>query len=217
MGRRQTDNIKRIQYLEKAAQLDPRNAARWEEMAKACLDEKAFDKAAEAWRNGEQAATTPEERARMEAGRRSIEQQRLDWEEAERHRLASEHEREIQKLKQQAIADLRAAEAKANTGKGPAPNKVETWWDGPKPDSHASGNLTRVDCLGRQLRLVVESEDHKLTKLLVPDASSIAILGATDEKLACGVQKPRRIVIEYFAKRNARTATVGEVATIQFP
>ena len=217
MGRRQTDNIKRIQYLEKAAQLDPRNAGRWEEMAKACLNEKAFEKAAEAWRNGEQAATTPEERARMEAGRRSIEQQRLDWEEAERQRLASEHEREIQKLKQQAIADLRAAEAKANTGKGPAPNKVETWWDGPKPDSHASGNLTRVDCLGRQLRLVVESEDHKLTKLLVPDASSIAILGATDEKLACGVQKPRRIVIEYFAKRNARTATVGEVATIQFP
>ena len=74
-----------------------------------------------------------------------------------------------------------------------------------------------MDCLGRQLRLVVESDDHKLTNLLVPDASSIAILGAGEEKLACGVQKPRRIVIEYFAKRNARTATVGEVATIKFP
>jgi hypothetical protein len=217
MGRRQTDNIKRIQYLEKAAQLDARNAGRWEEMAKACLAEKAFDKAAQAWRNGEQAATTPEERARMEAGRRSIEQQRLDWEEAERQRLASEHEREIQKLKQQAIAELRAAEGKANAGKGAAPGKVEAWWEGPKPDSHASGSLKRVDCLGRQLRLVVESDDHKLTNLLVPDASSIAILGARDEKLACGVQKARRIVIEYFAKRNARTATVGEVATIQFP
>ncbi len=217
MGRRQTDNIKRIQYLEKAAQLDPRNAGRWEEMAKACLNEKAFEKAAEAWRNGEQAATTPEERARMQAGRRSIEQQRLDWEEAERQRLASEHEREIQKLKQQAIADLRAAEAKANAGKGAAPSKVEAWWDGPKPDGHASGNLKRVDCLGRQLRLVVESDDHKLTSLLVPDASSIAILGAGEEKLSCGVQKPRRIVVEYVAKRNAKTATVGEVATIQFP
>ena len=217
MGRRQTDNIKRIQYLEKAAQLDPRNAGRWEEMAKACLNEKAFEKAAEAWRNGEQAATTPEERARMEAGRRSIEQQRLDWEEGERQRLASEHEREIQKLKQQAIADLRAAEARANAGKGAAPSKVEAWWDGPKPDGHASGNLKRVDCLGRQLRLVVESDDHKLTSLLVPDASSIAILGAGEEKLSCGVQKPRHIVVEYVAKRNAKTATVGEVATIQFP
>jgi len=74
-----------------------------------------------------------------------------------------------------------------------------------------------VDCLGRQLRLVVESDDHKLTSLLVPDASSIAILGAGEEKLSCGVQKPRRIVVEYVAKRNAKTATVGEVATIQFP
>jgi hypothetical protein len=217
MGRRQTDNVKRIQYLEKAAQLDARNGGRWEEMAKACLEEKAFDKAAQAWRNGEQAATTPEERARMEAGRHAIEQQRLDWEEAERQRLASEHEREIQKLKQQAIAELRAAEAKANAGKGVAPGKVEAWWEGPKPDSHASGNLKRVDCLGRQLRLVVESDDHKLTNLLVPDASSIAILGASDQKLSCGPQKARRIVVEYFAKRNARTATVGEVATIQFP
>ncbi len=217
MGRRQTDNVKRIQYLEKAAQLDSRNGGRWEEVAKACLNERAFDKAAQAWRNGEQAATTPEERARMEAGRRSIEQQRLDWEEAERQRLASEHEREIQKLKQQAIADLRAAEAKANAGKGAAPGKVEAWWEGPKPDGHASGNLKRVDCLGHQLRLVVESDDHKVTNLLVPDASSIAILGAADEKLSCGAQKPRRIVIDYFAKRNARTATVGEVATIQFP
>jgi hypothetical protein len=217
MGRRQTDNVKRIQYLEKAAQLDARNGGRWEEMAKACLEEKAFDKAAQAWRNGEQAATTPEERARLEAGRHAIEQQRLDWEEAERQRLASEHEREIQKLKQQAIAELRAAEAKANAGKGVAPGKVEAWWEGPKPDSHASGNLKRVDCLGRQLRLVVESDDHKLTNLLVPDASSIAILGASDQKLSCGPQKARRIVVEYFAKRNARTATVGEVATIQFP
>jgi len=217
IGRRQTDNVKRIQYLEKAAQLDARNAGRWEEMAKACLEEQAFDKAAQAWRNAEQAATTPEERARMEAGRRSIEQQRLDWEDAERQRQASEHEREIQKLKQQAIADLRAAEAKVNAGKGTAPGKVEAWWEGPKPDGHASGNLKRVDCLGHQLRLVVESDDHKLTNLLVPDASSIAILGASDEKLACGVQKPRRIVVEYIAKRNARTATVGEVATIEFP
>lgn len=217
IGRRQIDNIKRIQYLEKAAQLDPRNASRWEEMAKACLNERAFDKAAEAWRNAEQAATTPEERARMEAGRRAIEQQRLDWEEAERQRAAAEHELEIQKLKQKALADLRAAEAKANAGRGAAPEKVEPWWEGPKPDGHTSGTLKRVDCLGRQFRLVVESDDHKLTNLLIPDPSSLVVLGATEEKLACGAQKPRRIVVEYFAKRNARTATVGEVATVQFP
>jgi len=217
IGRRQSDGVKKVQYLEKAAQLEPRNASRWEEMAKACLDEKAFEKAAQAWRNAEQAATTPEERARMEAGRRSIEQQRLDWEESERQRIAAEHEREIRRLKDQALAELRAAEAKANAGRGAAPGKVEKWWEGAKPDGKATGSLTRVDCLGKQLRLTIEDQDHKLTKLLIPDASSVPILGGGEQKFACGVQKPRPVVVEYFAKRNARTATVGEVATIQFP
>jgi tetratricopeptide (TPR) repeat protein len=217
MGRRQTDGAKRIQYLEKAAQLDPRSAARWEEMATACLDEKAFDKAAQAWRNAEQAAATPEEHARYEAARVAIDQQRLDWQEAERQHKAEEQAREIASLKQKAIADLRAAEAKANAGEGPAPEKVVPWWEGPKPDGKAAGNLTRVDCLGRQMRLVIEGDDHKLTRLLVRDPSTVAILGGGEEKLGCGVQKPRRIVVEYFAKRNAKSATVGEVATIQFP
>lgn len=217
IGRRQTDGVKKIQYLEKAAQLSPRDAARWEELAKACLDEKAFDKAAQAWRNAEQAATTPLDRERYAAARVAIDQQRLDWEEAERKRLAEEHEREIRKLKAQAIAELRAAEAKANAGEGPPPEKVEKWWEGPKPDGRAAGNLTRVDCLGRQLRLVIESDDHKLTRLLVSDPSNLAVLNGGEQKLSCGAQKPRQIVVEYFARRNAKLATVGEVATIQFP
>jgi len=165
----------------------------------------------------EQAAATPEEHARYEAARVAIDQQRLDWQEAERQRKAEEQAREIASLKKKAIADLRAAEAKANAGEGPAPEKVVPWWEGPKPDGKAAGNLTRVDCLGRQMRLVIEGEDHKLTRLLVRDPSTVAILGGGEEKLGCGVQKPRRIVVEYFAKRNAKSATVGEVATIQFP
>ncbi len=216
MGRRQTDGVKRIQYLEKAAQLAPRDAGRWEEMAKACLDEKAFDKAAEAWRNAVQAATTPEERARMDDGRRSIEQQRLDWAEAERRRKAEENARDVQRLKEHAIANLRAAEAKANEGKGAAPEKVVPWWDGPKPDGHAAGNLTKVECVGRQIRLVVEGDDHKVTRLLMRDPSGVPIQGGGEQKLGCGVQQPRQVVVEYFVKRDAKSATVGEVATIQF-
>lgn len=216
IGRRQTKGVKKIQYLEKAAQLAPREAARWEELAKACLDEKVFDKAAQAWHNAEQAATTPEDRERYSAARVAIDQQRLDWEEEERKREAEERERETLKLKAQALVDLRAAEAKANAGRGPAPEKVEKWWEGPKPDSHTTGNLARVDCLGRQLRLVIETNDHKLTRLLVRDPSNLAILGGGDQKLGCGTQKPRQVTVEYFAKRNAQLATVGEVATIQF-
>jgi len=217
IGRRQTDGVKRVQYLEKAAQLAPREAGRWEELAKACLDEKVFDKAAQAWHNAEHAATTAEERERYSAARVAIDEQRLDWQAAERKRLAAEQEREIRKLKAQAIADLRATEAKANAARGgPAPEKVEKWWDGPKPDSRTIGSLTRVDCLGRQLRLVIEGADHKLTRLLIRDPSNLAILGGGEQKLGCGVQKPRPVVVEYFAKRDAKLATVGEVATIQF-
>jgi len=216
IGRRQTDGVKRIQYLEKAAQLAPREAGRWEEMAKACLEERAFEKAAEAWRNAVQAATTPEERARMETGRRSIEQQRLDWEESERRRKAEENAREVARLKEDAITNLRAAEAKVNAGKGAAPEKVVPWWDGPKPDGHAAGNLTKVECVGRQIRLVIEGEDHKVTRLLMRDPSSVPNLGAGEQKLACGAQPPRRVIVEYFVKRDAKSATVGEVATIQF-
>jgi len=216
IGRRQTEAAKTIQYMEKAAQLAPRDAFRWEELAKACLDEKAFDKAAHAWRNAEQAATTPEDRERYSAARVAIDQQRLDWEEAERKREAEEQERETRRLKAQALADLRATEARANAGQGTAPQTVEKWWDGPKPDGRTSGNLTRVDCVGRQLRLVIETEDHKLTRLLVRDPSTLTVSGSSDQKLACGVQKPRPITVEYFAKRNAQLATVGEVATIQF-
>lgn len=217
IGRRQTDKIKRIQYLEKAAQLSPRDAARWEELAKACLDEKVFDKAAQAWTNAEQAAATPEERARMEAARVAIDQQRLDWEESERKREAAEKERETQRLKAAALADLRAAEAKANRGKGPEPEKVVPWWNGPKPDGHLEGILTRVDCIKRQIRLVIESDDQKLTRLLVRDPANVVILGEGNEKLICGPQKPHRIVVEYFSKRDTSSATVGEVSTIQFP
>lgn len=216
IGRRQTDGVKKIQYLEKAAQLAPREAARWEELAKACLDEKVFDKAAQAWHNAEQAATTPEDRERYSAARVAIDQQRLDWEEAERKREEDESARETLKLKAQALAELREAEARANAGRGPAPEKVEKWWEGPKPDGHATGNLTRVDCVGRQLRLVIETGDHKLTRLLVRDPSNLAILGGGDQKLGCGAQKPRQVTVEYFAKRNAQLATVGEVATVQF-
>lgn len=216
MGRRQTDGVKKIQFLEKAAQLAPRDAFRWEELAKACLDEKAFDKAAHAWRSAEQAATSPEDRERYSAARVAIDQQRLDWEEAERKREAEEQERETHRLKAQALADLRATEAKANAGQGAAPQKVEKWWDGPKPDGSVAGNLTRVDCVGRQLRLVIETEDHKLTRLLVRDPSSLTVTGSADQKLACGVQKPRPVTVEYFAKRNAQLGTAGEVATIQF-
>jgi hypothetical protein len=71
--------------------------------------------------------------------------------------------------------------------------------------------------LGKRLRLVVESADRTTVKLLVSDPGQVAILGgAADRKLSCGSQGGRRVKVEYYPKANARLATQGEVATIEF-
>jgi hypothetical protein len=219
MAGRQTDRPKRIQELKLAAKLDARNLDYWQALAETYLDAHDFAQAAQAWKSAEQAAATPGDRARMQRQRLNVESQRLDWEDSEKKRKADEEARDIERLKQQARADLHALEARANQGQSPAsPNeKVVPWWDGPKPTGVARGVLKQVDCLGKTLRLVVQDDGQKIVKLLVPDAAQVAILGGEGEmKLSCGAQGMRRVKVEYFPKANARLATKGEVATIEF-
>jgi len=216
MAQRQTDSRKRIQELKQAAKLDARNLSYWQALAEAYLDAKDFPQAAQAWRSAEQAAATPGDRARMQRARLQIEEQRLDWEAAERQRKADEQARELEKLKAQARADLHALEARANQG-APAPSgKAVPWWDGPKPSGLASGTLKQVDCLGKRFRLVVAGDDGKTVKLLVTDPAQIPITGGGELTLACGAQHDRRVKVEFFPKANTRLATAGEVATIEF-
>ena len=74
-----------------------------------------------------------------------------------------------------------------------------------------------MDCLaGSQARLTIVSDDHKTVKLLVTDPSKISIAGKGDLTFRCGVQKPRRVTVGYSPKVNARLATAGEAATIEF-
>ncbi|MGH9659843.1 MAG: hypothetical protein ACRD96_14940, partial [Bryobacteraceae bacterium] len=108
------DGKRRIELLKKAVELDRRQSRYWAALAEAWLAEKQFGEAAKAWRSAEQAATTSEEQARMRKARLDIDRQRLDYEEAERRRLAEEKEREIRKLKEAAVAELRAIEARVN-------------------------------------------------------------------------------------------------------
>jgi hypothetical protein len=124
----------------------------------------------------------------------------------------------LERLKAEARAQLHAAEAKANQGgKSTAPaEKPVPWWDGPKPPGRARGTLKQIDCVGKQLRLVVDTEDNKNIRLLIADPSQVAILGGGEQTLNCGRQQPRRVNIEFFPKPNARLATAGEVATIDF-
>lgn len=218
MARRDTDPRKRLAHWKAAAERNPRNAAYWEALAEGYLAEHNFAEAAKAWTAGEQAALDPAERARMRQARMAIEQQRLDYEEAERKRDADERDRETARLKAEARAEVRAIEEKYNQGKPgekPAAPAVP-WWNGPNPTGKAHGVLKQVDCIGKQARLIVESDDRKTVRLLVRDPGQIMILGGGQQTLGCGAQKARRVTVEYFPKTDAGTATAGEVATIEF-
>jgi hypothetical protein len=215
MARRDTDPARRLAHWKAAAERDPRNIAYWQALAECYLASHNYSEAAKAWRAAEQAATTPAERDRMHQARMAIEQQRLDYEAAEKQRKAEAEARDIERLKTEARAEVHQLESKYSDGKAPA-DKPVPWWDGPKPAGKALGTLRQVDCLGKQARLVVEGDDHKAIRLLVTDPGAIAVSGAGELKLGCGAQKPRRVAIEYFPKPNARLSTAGEVATIEF-
>ncbi len=217
MAQRDTDPHKRLAHWKAATERNPRNPSYWQALADCYLADHNYGDAAKAWTQGEQAATDPVEKQRMHQARMAIEQQRLDYEAAERRRKAEEEARDIERLKAEARAEVHALEKKYNSGAAPAtnPNAVP-WWDGPRPGGKVRGSLKQVDCLGKQARLVVEGEDRRVVRLLVTDPRQIAISGTGELSLGCGSQKARHVVIEYFPKPNARLSTVGEVATIEF-
>jgi len=216
LAARDTDPGKRATRWKAAAERNPRNPSYWKALAECYLADHNYAEAAKAWSAGEQAATDPAERERMHQARVAIEQQRTDYEAAEQQRQADEDARALAQLKQQALANVHALEAKYNDGSAKPAQKPVPWWDGPTPGGKIHGMLKQVDCLGSQARVVVESDDHKTVKLLVADSAKVAILGAGVETLGCGRQTPRPVSIASFPKPNARLGTAGEVATIEF-
>jgi len=179
LAQKEPDAKKRIELLKAAIALDRRNAGYWQALGESYAAIHDYKQAASAWRSAEQAGATPAQREQMLRARLDIERQRLDFEAAEKKRVADEEAREIRKLKDEEIARLRALEARANQGApGPAPGKAEPWWNGPAPGGKAQGMLVQVDCLGKLARLVIQTDDRKTTKLIVRDASQIAIVGA---------------------------------------
>jgi len=216
MAARDTDPDRRAAHWKAAAERNPRNPVYWKELAECYLAVHNYAEAAKAWSSGEQAATDPAERERMHKAREAIEQQRLDYEDAERQRQADEDARELARLKQQALANVHALEAEYSNGSAKPGDKPVPWWDGPKPGAKIHGMLKQVDCLGAQARLLVEGDDRKTVKLLVADSAKVAILGPGGQTLGCGREAPRPVSIAYFPKPNARLGTAGEVATIEF-
>jgi len=206
-----------VKELQAAAKLAPQNMAYQADLARAYLAARQFAAAARAWTAAEHAATNDADREKMIQARLEIETQRLDAEEAERKRQQEEERRDLERVKAESIARIRAAEAKANGTPLDAETlaKAVPWSDFPNAPNRVEGTLRQVDCLGSQLRLVIDTIDKKTGKktvrLLIPDLSNIAVKG-DPVSFSCGVQKPRQITVDYAPKVDAKLGTSGVVA-----
>ena len=221
MARRETEAEKRIADLKAAATLDPRQLPYWEALAQAYIANGNFGEAAKAWarrRTGRRQRRGPRPHA---AG------PRRRGRAAPRLRRGPAPPRRRREGAGPGAPQGRSARRSAGPGSARQPRrsrfrrpdeKVVPWWDGPKAEGRARGTLKQVDCVGRQLRVVLTSEDGKLVRLLIPDPARVTVMGSGDLTLACGPQqqKARRILVEYFPKPNPKLATAGEVAVIEF-
>jgi hypothetical protein len=209
----------KIADLKKAAALDPRNAEYWQELAKVATDANQFSDAAKAWAGAERAAVNDQERERIRGVRLGMEGQRADFEAAERKRAADEQAAELDRVKQQGLAEIHVAEEAARKKMNPngeAVPKATVWMDEINGTAKAAGLLQRFDCVGKTARLVIQTDDGKTTQLAVRDQSQIGIPEG-EKMVSCGVQKPpRRVVVQYVAQPDKKLGTAGDATIIEY-
>lgn len=206
-------------YLKTAAKLNPRDGGLWLRLARAQLEAKQFTDASKSWFAAGLAAPTPEERAAVSEARRKFEAEIADRQAAERKRIADEKQRELERLREQALNEVKAAEAKANQGLKPLDSgqKVEPWWDDKTPSERISGQLRKVDCLGKAARIWILPSGGKLVSLWIPDPGRVVVTGSGEASFGCGTQRPaRNCTIDYKPRKDSKQGTLGDVAVIEF-
>ncbi len=208
--------IRKAALLKKATELAPRQVHLWQELAEAQTAAKQFDEATKSWLAAERAASSPEERERIIAARRASDELRLDAAAEARRREADEKAAEIERLRLENEARIRAAETKANQAAGEykTAKKIEQWWEGPKTES-ATGTLTRIACTGTRATLQIKPDSGAPSSFAVPDIRKLAVIGSSEATLACGAQRqPRAVKIDYLPPK-AKGGT-PEAVTIEF-
>jgi hypothetical protein len=208
---------RRVVYLKAATRVAPRNSDAWRSLAEAYTEAKQFAEAARSWGAAERAAASDAERAALHKSRLDGEEQRLERQAAERRRIADEQAREMERLRNEALASVREAENRANRDLKPLEpgQKVEQWWDGPRPQGKVSGTLVRVDCIAGRVRLIVQTAEGKQVALLLRSPKDIVVTGG-EASFACGIARPpRQVTIEYHPKPDPKLKTEGEAAFIE--
>jgi hypothetical protein len=210
-----------VAALRLAVSLAPRNLEWWRKLAQAATAAGDFPEAAKAWTGASLAAHDDSERAQILKARADMEHQRSDALDAERKRQAEEEARELERVKQQTLSEIRAAENKANDAlnrddSAPLSNPVP-YSELDRQGSKFEGVAIHLDCRTKFSILSVRGEDGRVSKFVVGDLSSLST-GHGGSVLSCGPQKsPRRIVLEYQPRNDRRLGIIGEVRTIQFP
>lgn len=214
----ETDPLRRLQALQAAAKLAPRDATLHRQLAEQYMAVNKYGEASRAWAAAEHAATDDTERAAMRDARRAIEDKRLEWQAAERRRAEEERERDIRAVREKALADVRAAEARANRAApaAPADRKVVPMFEGAAPQGRVRGRITRVECIAPMAKLTVQTDTVSVV-LLAREPAKVVVFGEEAPRFDCGPQDPPRLaVVEYFPKEDRKTGTAGEVATIEY-
>jgi len=213
----ETTPLGKVKELKIATDLEPRNVSYWQALADAQTAAGQHTDAAKSWIAAERAAPTEAERAQMHQTRLDAEQRKTDFAISERKRLAEEEAAALQRVKDNAAAEIHAAEAAANRELGAlSTNQAPIKWDELHSGPTVTGTLTRIDCLSGPLRLTIQKTGGGSAALLIRDPKTFLNAGA--RAYTCGAQRPaRKIKVLHDDKPDAKLGTAGEIQFIEFP
>lgn len=217
------DPAEKMRLLKEAAEGARRESSYWKALAEAQLAAQLFAEAGKSWSAAERAAANVSERDQIRRARAEVEEQRVAYEIAEKQRKKDEAEAELNRLRNDALTEIRRAEAKANSklasesGFDKDKAKPVPWWEDPKKapakaptaaGGTVTGILERVDCEGLKKTLVIREKSKALVRLLVP---------AGEVGYICGAQpKLRELTAKYVPLKPVRPGILGEAAGVEF-
>jgi hypothetical protein len=217
----ESDAARKIAQLKLAATMAPRNAIYWQTLATSQAAASLYADAEKSWTAAERAAGNPEEKARIHQAKLDLQANRAEFDAAEKRRQQEEEARDLQRVKDNAAAEIHAVEQAANqrmaANKGNVKGAVP--WFGDPTGQKVSGTLTRVECLnGGPLRLTIQQAGFPI-RLLIRNPKQLTVAADSGQaEFGCGVQKPaRKIEVQHDGKADARLSTMGEILVVKFP
>jgi hypothetical protein len=218
----ETDAGRKIARLKMAASLAPRNAVYWQTLATAQAAANLYADAEKSWTAAERAAGTPIEKEQIHRAKLALEENRAEFEASEKRRQQEDEARDLQRVKDNAAAEISAVEQAANRRMAANNGNVKgaVPWYGDPTGQKVSGTLTRVECLnGGQMRLTIQQAGFPIRLLIRnPKQLTVSASDSGQAEFACGVQKPaRKIEVQHDGKADARLSTMGDIVTVKFP